>query len=152
MRFFGGRTEGFKQYHKCSDTEIFFYYDIVSLYPTVIALDDYAVGFGHYVNLKLESVEKILKTNKFLGIIKVDIEPPKKLHIPVLPDRKSNKLIFDLTDKKEKEYTSVELKYAISKGYKITKIYRAIQFKELNGLMKEYVEFFIKIKIENNKK
>ena len=110
------------------------------------------MGFGHYVNLKLENVEELLNTDKFIGIIKVDIEPPKNLYIPVLPDRINIKLIFDLTDKKEKEYTSVELKYAISKGYKITKIYSAIQFKQLNGLMKEYVEFFIKIKIENNKK
>ena len=64
--FFGGRTEGFKQYHKCSDTEKIFYYDIVSLYPTVNALDDYAVGFGHYVNLKLENVEELLNTNNLL--------------------------------------------------------------------------------------
>ena len=76
--FFGGRTEGFKQYHKSSDTEKIFYYDIVSLYPTVNALDDYAVGFGHYVNLKIESVEELLNTDKFIGIIKVDIEPQNK--------------------------------------------------------------------------
>ena len=37
---FGGRTEGFKTYHKCSEKEKIFYYDVVSLYPTVNSLDD----------------------------------------------------------------------------------------------------------------
>ena len=47
---FGGRTEGFKSYYKCKENEKLFYYDIVSLYPTVNALDDYAIGFSKYVN------------------------------------------------------------------------------------------------------
>jgi len=42
---FGGRTEGFKSYHKCGKGQKIFYFDVVSLYPTVNALDYYAVGF-----------------------------------------------------------------------------------------------------------
>ena len=41
---FGGRTEGFKRYHKCSESEEIHYSDITSLHPSVTALDDYAIG------------------------------------------------------------------------------------------------------------
>jgi hypothetical protein len=42
---FGGRTEAFKSYVKCEKHQKIFYYDVVSLYPTVNSLDEYAVGF-----------------------------------------------------------------------------------------------------------
>ena len=42
---YGCRTECFKVYVKCTDKQKIFYFDVVSLYPTVNALDDYAVGF-----------------------------------------------------------------------------------------------------------
>ena len=48
---FGGRTEGFKNHVQCNDHQKIFYFDVVSLYPTVNALDDYAVGFGKYVKI-----------------------------------------------------------------------------------------------------
>ena len=70
--FYGGRTEDFKQYHKCVGNKIFAL-DIVSLYPTVNALDDYAVWCGRYVyDLTVDDI----MNDKFIGIVKVDIEPP----------------------------------------------------------------------------
>ena len=39
----GGRTEAFKSYVKCNKHQKIFYLDVCSLYPTVNALDDYAV-------------------------------------------------------------------------------------------------------------
>ena len=116
--FFGGRTEGFKTYHKCEGKEKIFYYDVVSLYPTVNALDNYAVGFNRYVNnLKVEDIS----SGKFFGLAKVDITPPKDLHIPVLPDNSDGKLLFHLNEMKEKTFTSAELKLALKLGYKIDK-------------------------------
>ena len=114
--FFGGRTEGFKTYHKCNDKEKIFYYDIVSLYPTVNALDDYAVGFNRYVN-NLQ-VNDII-SGKFFGLVKVDISPPKDLYIPVLPDNSQKKLLFHLNYMEEKTFTSVELQLALKLGYEI---------------------------------
>ena len=55
---FGGRTEGFKRYVSCNENQIGGYRDVVSLYPTVNALDDYAVGYGSYVNYNSVSVLK----------------------------------------------------------------------------------------------
>ena len=144
---FGGRTEGFKSYHKCGKGEKIFYYDVVSLYPTVNALDEYAVGFNRYVN----TTSKDILEGKFFGIAKVDITPPKNLYVPVLPDNSNGKLLFHLNPMKNKTFSSIELKYALEKGYTIDKIHSALAYNKHKGLMKDYVEFFLKIKIENNK-
>ena len=50
-----------------------------------------------------------------------------------------------------KTLTSVELKLALQKGYKISKIHSALEYEKYTGLMKDYVEFFLKMKIQNNK-
>jgi hypothetical protein len=52
----------------------------------------------------------------------------------------------------EKTWSSVELKKALEKGYIITKIHSALAYTKLNGLMKDYVASFIKMKIENSGK
>ena len=52
---------------------------------------------------------------------------------------------------KQKTWTSIEIKEALKYGFKITKVYSALKFEKYTGLMKNYVEFFLKIKIENNK-
>ena len=143
---FGGRTEAFKSYHKCTIDEIIGYVDICSLYPTVNACDDYAVGFKQYVDLTIEDIIN----DKFIGLVKCDVIPPKDLYRPVLPDNTDGKLLFHLNPMYEKTWTSVELKLAIQKGYKITKIHSATQYKRFKGLMKEYVQNFLQMKIENN--
>ena len=122
-----------------------FYYDIVSLYPTVNALDPYAVGYGSYRKI---TPEDIINDN-FFGVVKCDVLPPKDLLIPVLPDNSGGKLLFHLNPMYNKTYASVELKLALQKGYKI-KIHSALEYRQYTGLMKDYVEFFLKIKIENN--
>jgi hypothetical protein len=142
----GGRTEAFKSYVKANKNQKIFYFDVCSLYPTVNALDDYAVGFKQYVKI---AVEDILNGD-FIGLVKCDVEPPKDLYIPVLPDNTNGKLLFHLNEMCEKTWTSVELKLALEKGYKITKIHAALAYKRLNGLMKDYVGNFIKMKIENS--
>ncbi len=48
---FGGRTEGFKSYYCCSTDQKIYYFDVVSLYPTVNALDPYATGFKNICQL-----------------------------------------------------------------------------------------------------
>ena len=87
---FGGRTEGFKSYVKCNDHQKIYYLDVVSLYPTVNALDDYAVGFKKYVDVTIDDI----KNNKFIGLVKCDVTPPKDLYVPVLPDNTGGKLLF----------------------------------------------------------
>ncbi len=84
--------------------------------------------------------------NKFIGLVKCDIQPPKDLYIPVLPDNSNGKLLFHLKPITDKTYTSVELRLALEKGYKITKIHSAVQYKRYNGLMKKKlcIKFLLK--------
>ena len=53
---FGGRTEGFKSYYNCSESAKVFYFDVVSLYPTVNALDPYAIGFSKYAKITPDDI------------------------------------------------------------------------------------------------
>ena len=142
----GGRTEAFKSYLKCDLNEKIRYVDYVSLYPTVNALDDYAVGFPKYVNITPNDI----LNDSFIGLVKCDVKPPKDLYLPVLPDNSDGKLLFHLNDMYEKTWASVELKVALEKGYEITKIHSAVAYKRFKGLMKDYVGNFIKMKIENS--
>ena len=50
---------------------------------------------------------------------------------------------------KEKTFTSVELKKALEKGYKIDGIHSALKLKRYTGLMKDYVALFLRMKVEN---
>jgi G:T-mismatch repair DNA endonuclease (very short patch repair protein) len=80
---YGGRTEGVKSYYRCKGRERIFAFDICSLYPTVNALDVYAVGFKRFMSI----IPDDILSGKFFGVAKVDVVPPKHLYIPLLPDR-----------------------------------------------------------------
>ena len=69
--------------------------------------------------------------------------------MPVLPHTFDNKLLFHLDTMNEKTWSSVELQRALELGYVITKIHSALEYEQFQGLMKEYVGFFIQMKIEN---
>ena len=142
---FGGRTEGFKSYYKCDENEKGFYYDVVSLYPTVNALDRYPIGFKQFYK---PTVEEILD-DSFIGVVKCDVIPPKNLYVPVLPESKDGKLLFHLNPMTG-TWCSVELKKAIELGYIISNIHSGFKYKVITGLMKKYVEYFLKIKTCNS--
>ena len=89
----GGRTKAFKSHYTCNEHEHVYYYDVVSLYPTVNALDDYAVGFKKYVNIHVDYIAN----GSFFGVAKADIIPPQGLCVPVLPDNSDGKLCCILT-------------------------------------------------------
>ena len=131
---FGGRTEAFKSYVKCNENQKIYYYGVVSLYPTVNALDRYAVGFKRPVHiLNQDDFNKLvyrIRKGSFCGIAKVDIIPPRDLYVPVLPDNSEGKLLFHLNPLIAKTYASVELKLALEKGYTITKIYGAYKYRK----------------------
>ena len=56
--------------------------------------------------------------------------------------------MFHLNPMFEKTWASVESKLALQ-NYKITQIHSATEYKRYNGLMKDYVGCFVKMKIEN---
>ena len=71
--------------------------------------------------------------------MKWDVESPKNLDSAVLPSKNDNtgRLMFDLFDKHNKEYNTVELQLALEVGYTITKTYSAYKWKRQRGIFKK---------------
>ena len=127
-----------------------YYFDVVSLYPTVNALDRYPIGFGHYETYKtVDEFLFALKHDICFGLAKVHIVPPKNLYVPVLPDRSKGKLLFHL-EPMTGTWTTIELKKALEKGYEIKEVYSVLEYDSMNGFMRDYVGNFLKKKIENS--
>jgi len=147
--FFGGRTNAVKLIYKFEDTEEGIYSDITSLYPTVNYYDLYPKG--HPIIIKENEITDIHYKNilrqEYLGFFDIEIEPPKDLYHPVLPE-KGEKLTFDLNTKRG-IWCSNEVYVALNKGYKILKVYEIRHFPEsTKDLFKGYVGKFLKIKQE----
>lgn len=140
--FFGGRTEPTYLFYKCKPGEKIRYVDFTSLYPFVQANRKYPIGHPVRYIVDFPPLERCF------GFIKCDIEPPKNLFHPVLPERRNGKLIFDL-NRKIGTWTTEEVKLAIRKGYIIHKVFEIWDFpRATNDLFKSYVETFLKLKQE----
>ena len=146
--FCGGRTEPFKLYYEVDEDkkEEVHYYDVRSLYPWVNATSQYPVGHPQWWTPNASTDTTI--QDDWIGWIQVDVEPPDDLYLPVLPQRKDGKLMFDLLPKKAAVYFLPELRKAIEKGYRVTRIYKMLQFpRQTDTLFKSYVMTMFKIKV-----
>ena len=143
--FFGGRTNAIKLLHTFKGTEVGKYADITSLYPSVNYYDEYPVGHPEKLT---EGFDLTLDSYK-LAIVDCYVIPPNDLYFPVLPT-KGEKLMFDLLAKRG-VWTSVELKLALEKGYKIKEIYEVWNWElTTTDLFRPYVAKFLKIKQESS--
>jgi hypothetical protein len=152
----GGRTQNLRLHYKSDDPNKYLVYvDICSLYPTVQFNDYLPCGIPKWIHPEILETEdlstqelQLAYTNRVFGYYDVDVTCPKDLLIPVLPEVKDGKLIFDLIDKKNEVYTNIELHKAISLGYKITKIHSVLEFKKDRDMFKTYVRQNLKNKTE----
>ena len=96
----GGRTEVIRPHYKCIPGELIFGFDISSQYPAVMACDDYATKCKRIKKYTKEQLTYDILNDKFIGLIKCDVECPKGLFLPTLPSSDGSRLIFDLIDKK----------------------------------------------------
>ncbi len=124
--YYGGRTEIFKVYGKNLK-----YYDVTSLYPTVMKNKWMPVG--------KPIKDGDMKISDF-GICKVTVEAPKDLDIPLLPHRVDKKLIFP-RGKWTGFYCTPELQKAKRLGYKI-KVHYGYRFKAAKIFTGYVVELF----------
>jgi hypothetical protein len=152
----GGRTDVrvmFKEWCSAQVAEGYYgcYVDVQSMYPFVQYTCGMPSGVPSWRNFaEHESVDlQFLKL--FIGFAECDIEPTCYLHHPIVGGLGSNgKYVFDLLPKKKIILTSIEIQKAISHGYKVTRIYRALCYEERTDLFKTYVEKFLKIKLESS--
>ncbi|VDI13173.1 Hypothetical predicted protein [Mytilus galloprovincialis] len=167
--FSGGRTEAFKLYHEAKDGEQIKYYDVTSLYPFINKTGKVVLGHPTIITENFDDI------SKYEGLIKCCVQPPRGLHIPVLPAKINNKLMFSLCrtctelqqtttclhTNTERAITGTwvtdELKMAINKGYILEKIYEVWHFNDVEqydpksksgGIFTEYINTFLKMKQE----
>ncbi|XP_071153592.1 uncharacterized protein [Mytilus edulis] len=166
--FYGGRTEAFTTYKEAKGDKID-YYDVTSLYPFINKTGKIPLGHPKIITENFEDI------NRYEGLIKCKIVPPRGLFLPVLPLKCNGKLLFGLchtcmknnftdeckhTDEERAivgTWVTDEIKKAVSKGYLITELYEVWHFDEVSqynpdtkegGIFTEYVNTFLKIKQE----
>ncbi|KAI1694024.1 DNA polymerase type b, organellar and viral domain-containing protein [Ditylenchus destructor] len=177
--FKGGRTGPAKLYARYRSGYTIKYRDFVSLYPATIMKGKFPV-----IHPKLEIINQDVnwtrkEENKYLGLLKVLILPPKDLIHPALPLKADNRLVFPLCRSctlKFKEgthtvngkrvcrcpdnkralvgtFTHNEINLALENGYIVKKLFRVNKFEEGDfdsKLYTTYVQEFIKTKIESS--
>lgn len=126
--YYGGRNEIF--FNKKIRGPVFGV-DINSLYPRVMQSGIFPVLSGHY---KTKTPDFTLE-----GMVDCEVEAPSGLHIPYLPYRSKNKLIFPIGEFRG-TYTYFEIREAKKLGYKITKIYKAIEFPGKFNPFKKFID------------
>lgn len=135
--YYGGRVEVFIRRHS---KESLYYYDINSLYPSVMINNK----FPNPDKLRYsKDLEKALRNNE--GCAKIKVKAPD-INYPVLPYR-TNRLIFPAG-----EFTGVwnfpEIRLAISKGYKIIETFWVLSSSPMDSPFDDYIDYFMKKKIE----
>ncbi|CAD5208223.1 unnamed protein product [Bursaphelenchus xylophilus] len=172
--FHGGRTATQCLKFNANERKGIGYTDIQSLYPYIMAT--YAMPIGIPTPLYIQNYDVNWESEADIehdGLYKVVVLPPQNLALPVLPITCNKKLIYPLCyscaqenqgasynknlvcehGEEERSFltttTSVELKNALRKGYKVKKIFEILKFNEMSdALFKPYVYRFLKTKLE----
>ncbi|XP_075438335.1 uncharacterized protein LOC142477223 [Ascaphus truei] len=137
---YGGRTNAIKLYHKTAPGESIHYYDFTSLYPFINKTKMYPTGHPKII------YENFLSFDRYFGIAKVKVYPPRGLFFPILPVKMNGKLMFPLcstcavtnqttpcchTDEERSltgTWCTVEIQAALKKGYRLCKIFEIWHF------------------------
>jgi len=165
----GRRTIAFKLYHEAKRNEAINYYDVTFLYPYINKTSKSVLGHPTVIT------ENFGNASEYESLIKCKVYPPRKLHIPVLPTKINNKLLFALCrtcaesqqqtaclhSQDERALTGTwetdELKMPIKKGYIIDRIYEVWHFDNVEqydpksktgGIFTEYINTFLQMKQE----
>lgn len=128
--FYGGRTETYKMHWKAEPGEYGEYLDVNSMYPWANTKCLYPVGHPEEL---FDETHVALTERWFLyrGLVECDVECPAGLYHPVLPEKHPSKqLLFTLRKKEHQVYPTPELLKAVSLGYKVTKVYRIMHWRE----------------------
>lgn len=141
--YYGGRTEVFKR----GSFKNVYYYDINSLYPSVM-VNKFPLPQS------IKEINNPIKENiyNYEGTSEVDVYCPEEIR-PLLPYKKDNKLIFPC-GYFSGVYNHNELRKALKQGYKILNIKRQIIYLRTFKPFKNFVEHFYKerkkLKAEGN--
>lgn len=143
--YYGGRTEVFQP-----KLENGYHYDVNSLYPYVMKVNDFPIGYYQiHENQKSARTAYLVWKNlkKGAGFLEANIYVPEHLHIPPLPfrDPKGGKLLFPV-GRLHGVWTFHEVELAERMGCKIEKYFQAISWDKTYPIFREYVEYWEDIK------
>uniref|UniRef100_A0A914HZT0 DNA-directed DNA polymerase n=1 Tax=Globodera rostochiensis TaxID=31243 RepID=A0A914HZT0_GLORO len=171
--FTGGRCGPRKMFHAVQPGQKISYYDVTSLYPFINATTKYPVGHPEVHVLNVAVSWTLPEHNPYkMALLKVFIIPPRTIDIPVLPVRVDGRLIFGICHSCAREFpnggvlreyscehddeergwvsscTSIELDAALEEGYRVTKLYRVLEYAESDDtLFQPYIAEFMAQKI-----
>ena len=132
--YYGGRTEVFNTAKQNGEI---YSYDIVSSYP-------YAMKVAILPNPYSKYYTKKPKINEREGMVDLIIKAPRDIPLPYLPLKHDKKLIFPIGEFRG-TYTYYEIRRALSLGYEIKKIIRALEFsKNYNFTMSDFIDHLYK--------
>jgi len=145
--YYGGRTEAFKRgLFKAKDIGNIYYYDVNSLYPSVMQKRFPMPDKRVHVQDKISADD----IKYFEGMADIDLYCPD-MTIPFLPDR-TDKLRFP-TGNISGYYDFTSIRYALSLGYKIRAIRKGVIYKDTFYPFKKYVDDLYKARwVYKNKK
>ena len=172
----GGRTEAFNLYFNktLEPGRAMAYADKNSLYPSVAVFNEFPVGkpirlIGDalkHLTLTKEDGFMLGGENKVWGAVQAKVLAPKSVYLPLLPYLSGDKLKFPLCAKcvdnmnpkrckhKDSEralvstWTSVEIEFAVSQGYKVLKVYEFFVYEKTAPLFKRFYTKLARIKLE----
>ena len=134
-----------KNYDKSKESSYIQYLDTNNLYGAAMSEKLPINGFK-WVNDTSGINEKFVRV--YYNILEVDVDYPSKLHklhsdMPFLPERmkidKTQKLVYNLRDKKEYVVHFSILKQALNHGLKLKKVHRVIEFNQ-EAWLKKYID------------
>lgn len=132
--YFGGRTEIFKPFFRQeNEFEILRTYDVNSLYPYVMMVNDYPGKFQKWT---------MRYDEKAFGFYEVEVEVPE-MYVPPLGalfETGSGKRFIFPTGIFRGKWSTVELNYAVSLGVKIRKVFKGIVFYNYGPIFKDYIK------------
>ncbi|CAG2214664.1 unnamed protein product [Mytilus edulis] len=138
--FYGGRTEAFTTYKEAKGDKID-YYDVTSLYPFINKTGKIPLGHPKIITENFEDI------NRYEGLIKCKIVPPRGLFLPVLPLKCNGKLLFGLCHTCMKNNFTDECKHT-EEERAIVGTWKYNPDTKEGGIFTEYVNTFLKIKQE----
>lgn len=147
LGYYGGRTEIFRMVAPKQENDVYYYYDINSLYPFVMKKYEYPVSQPMIVSTPKQNV--YMENN---GVTLAHIKTPDKLYIPLLPHKlkvgDANKLMFILGNYKG-WWDNDFLRKAKEIGYSIEPLKSYLFNSEF--IFKDFVDDFYKVKKDAEK-
>lgn len=141
--YFGGRTEVFKPIFDAEvlNLDWLYYYDVNSLYPTMMSKFKYPNKF------KARVYGPSQYNPKDLGVWKCRVRVPKDMYMPPLPVKHNMKLIFPTGDFTG-QWTIYEIEYAKSCGVEVLEYIEGCIFEDGGYVFKSFINSLYELRLE----